>query len=62
MLDSAHAILLFMSGKTRKHLTVDRMFSNAIVRELEILGEAANNVSKVTQQLWQNQISSRTTH
>jgi len=49
MLDSATAILHFIDGKTRKHLNSDRMFSNAIIRELEILGEAANHISKTTQ-------------
>jgi uncharacterized protein with HEPN domain len=41
MLDSATAILHFIEGKTRKHLN-NRMFSNAVIREFEILGEAAN--------------------
>ena len=52
MLDSANAILYFIDGKTRKHLSADRMFSNAIIRELEVLGEAANNISKKTQKLF----------
>lgn len=49
MLDSTTAILLFIDGKTRKHLKADRMFRNAVIRELEILGEAANHISKITQ-------------
>lgn len=49
MLDSATAILRFIDGKTRKHLNSDRMFSNAVIRELEVLGEAANHISKPTQ-------------
>jgi len=49
MFDSATVILHFMDGKTRKHLNNDRMFSNAVIRELEILGEAANHISKATQ-------------
>lgn len=49
MLDSATAILHFIDGKTRKHLNIDRMFSNAVIRELEVLGEAANHISKATQ-------------
>lgn len=51
MFDSANAILDFINGKTRKHLSTDRMFSNAIIRELEVLGEAAN-ISKKTQKLF----------
>ncbi len=52
MLDSLNAILRFVKGRTRRHLNTDRMFSNAVIRELEILGEAANNVSKNTQKLF----------
>lgn len=42
------------------------MFSNAIIRELEILGEAANHISKATQKLfselpWKQLISMRNT-
>jgi len=66
MFDSVNAILVFINGKTRKHLTTDRMFSNAVVRELEILGEAANNISKNTQKLfpelpWKQMITMRNT-
>jgi uncharacterized protein with HEPN domain len=65
MLDSATAILHFIEGKTRKHLN-NRMFSNAVIREFEILGEAANHVSKATQKLfpelpWKQLISMRNT-
>ena len=49
MLDSATAVLHFIDGRTRRHLNSDRMFSNAVVPELEILGEAANHISKTTQ-------------
>ena len=40
-----------VSGQFLKFL-VYRMFSNAVVRELEILGEAANHISQKTQQLF----------
>src|SRR5713226_1495661 len=65
MLDSATAIVDFIDGKTRKNLN-DRMFSNAVIRELEILGEAANHISKATQKLfpelpWKQLISMRNT-
>ncbi len=43
MLDSATAILHFIEGKNRRHFASDRMFSSAIVREVEILEEAANH-------------------
>ncbi len=66
MLDSATAILYFIEGKTRKHLHSDRMFSNAVIRELEILGEAANHISKPTQKSfpelpWKQLIAMRNT-
>ena len=66
MLDSATAILDFIDGKTRKHLNNDRMFSNAVIRELEILGEAANHISKTTQKSfpelpWKQLIAMRNT-
>jgi uncharacterized protein with HEPN domain len=66
MLDSANAILNFTNGKTRKSLSTDRMFSNAVIREFEVLGEAANNISKKTQKLfphlpWKQIISMRNT-
>ena len=65
MLDSATAILYFVEGKTRKHLN-DRMFGNAVIRELEILGEAANQISKATQKSlpelpWKQLIAMRNT-
>ena len=52
MLDSANTLLGFIEGKTRKHLNTDRMFSSAVIRELEILGEAANHISQKTQKLF----------
>lgn len=66
MLDSTTAVIRFINGKTRKHLSNDRMLSNAVIRELEILGEAANHVSKSTQKSfpeipWKQLISMRNT-
>ncbi len=66
MLDSSTAILHFIDGKMRKHLNNNRMLSNAIIRELEILGEAANHISKATQKSfpelpWKQLISMRNT-
>ena len=52
MLDSVETLLWFLEGKTRKHFSSNRMFSNAVIRELEILGEAANNISTKTQKLF----------
>jgi len=47
MLDSAKAALSFIQGKEREDLDRDRLLLSAVVRELEILGEAAGQVSEV---------------
>ncbi len=46
MLDAALEAQLFMEGKTRETLSQDRMAIQAIVRSIEIIGEAATNISK----------------
>lgn len=48
MLDSTKAILLFIKGKRRASLDKDRLLLSAILRELEIIGEAANRVTEKT--------------
>ncbi len=45
MQDAAREALVFMSGKTREDLTNDRMLVLAVVKELEIIGEAAGRIS-----------------
>jgi uncharacterized protein with HEPN domain len=49
MLDSTQAILSFAKGKQRASLDKDRLFQSAVLRELEIVGEAAGRVSEKTQ-------------
>lgn len=49
MLDSAEAILAFAKGKRRSALDRDRLLLSAVLRELEIIGEAAGRISKGTQ-------------
>jgi uncharacterized protein with HEPN domain len=49
MLDSAQAILSFARGRKRIDLDKDRQFLSAVVREFEIIGEAAGRISKKTQ-------------
>ena len=44
MLDAAHKALEFTQGRTRSDLDTDEMLSLALVRLLEIIGEAAKNV------------------
>lgn len=45
MLDAAQKILVFTQGRDRQDLDTDEMLALAIVRLIEILGEAAKNVS-----------------
>lgn len=45
MLACAAAIASYTAGRTRDELEGDGMLQDAVVRRLEILGEAANNVS-----------------
>jgi uncharacterized protein with HEPN domain len=48
--DGAISAISFMDGKTREDLDRDRMLSFAVVRCLEIIGEAANRTSDEVQQ------------
>ena len=43
--DAAKEALLFMSGKTKNDLANDRMLQLAVVKDLEIIGEAAGRIS-----------------
>ena len=45
MRDAAQEILEFMEGQSKKSLESNRMLQMAVMKELEILGEAANNIS-----------------
>jgi uncharacterized protein with HEPN domain len=45
MLDHAREALEMARGRTREDLDTDRMLNLALVRLLEILGEAANRIS-----------------
>ena len=48
MLDSTQAILLFTKGKRRASLNKNRLLLSGVLRELEVIGEAANNISEKT--------------
>lgn len=48
MLDSTEAILSFAKGRRRISLDKNRLFQSAVLRELEIVGEAAGRVSEKT--------------
>ncbi|MCM0592839.1 MAG: DUF86 domain-containing protein [Gloeotrichia echinulata IR180] len=47
--DSAEEALSFVNNRTREDLDHDRMLSLALVRLIEIIGEAANHVSESCQ-------------
>jgi uncharacterized protein with HEPN domain len=49
MLDNARKILQFANGQTRDTLDSDDMFAYAVTHALEIIGEAARNVSDEVQ-------------
>lgn len=48
MLDAARKACQFAGGKTRQQLDTDDMFAFALVRAIEIVGEAASKVSPET--------------
>ncbi|HNT34642.1 MAG TPA: DUF86 domain-containing protein [bacterium] len=48
MIDCAKAIMQFIEGRCFEDFVSDRMLRNAIERNLEIIGEAARNVSAET--------------
>jgi uncharacterized protein with HEPN domain len=48
MLESCEAISAYIRGKQRFHLDEERLLASAIVRELEIIGEAAVAISQET--------------
>ncbi len=50
MLDSSQAAVSHLSGKYREDLDRNRLLLNGVVRELEILGEAASQVTKETRE------------
>lgn len=48
ILDAAREALSFAEGKSRENLDKDRMLVLSIVREVEIIGEAASRISEET--------------
>jgi len=64
MLEAAEQALEFMKGRSRRDLEHERMLSFAVVRALEILGEAASKVGMQTRQMhphlpWQAMVGMR---
>jgi len=48
MTDAAKEAVSFLKGKTRKSLDTDRKLVLALIKEIEIIGEAASKVSPST--------------
>jgi len=51
MLDAARAVAEFIKDRRYRDLLADRMFRNAVERNLEIIGEAARYVSQETREI-----------
>jgi uncharacterized protein with HEPN domain len=54
MLDHAHEAIVMIQGKTRADLDADRQLNLALVRLLEIIGEAAARTSEEKRGLYRN--------
>jgi uncharacterized protein with HEPN domain len=50
MLDAAREAIAFTQDRTRVDLETDRMLVLALVKEIEIVGEAANQISQATRE------------
>ena len=50
MLDAAQEALSFTRGLTRQDLNTNRMLVLSLVKEIEIIGEAANQISEATRE------------
>jgi uncharacterized protein with HEPN domain len=51
MLDAAQAAINHLSNRMREDLDRDRLLLNGVIRELEILGEAATQITIETRKL-----------
>ena len=54
ILESARAAIEYMGGKSWNEFSKDSLLQDAIVRRLEIIGEAAGRVSSATQKKYEN--------
>ena len=64
ILDAAKEALSFTIGKSRADLNMDRMLALSLVKEIEIIGEAAGKISEETRNKyktmpWQDMIDMR---
>ncbi|MGB7160819.1 MAG: DUF86 domain-containing protein [Tepidisphaeraceae bacterium] len=51
MLDRAQLVVTFVSGRTYEQFQKNRMLQEAVIRQLEIIGEAAKQVTQPTRAL-----------
>lgn len=49
MIDAAQSIEQFLAGRQRAHLDQDRMLLFALIRAIEIIGEAAGKITRDSQ-------------
>jgi len=54
ILESARAAVLYMRGKGRNDFSKDHLLQDAVVRRLEIIGEASGRVSEETQMKYEH--------
>ena len=52
MLDAAREAESFAAGRTRRDLDTDRQLVLSLVKEIEIVGEAATQITGVTREQW----------
>lgn len=52
MLDAAREAVAFAEGRCRRDLDEDRMLANAVVRSIEVVGEAASGIREETRNLF----------
>ena len=52
MLDAAREAESFAAGRTRRDLDTDRQLVLSLVKEIEIVGEAATQITEVTREQW----------
>jgi len=50
MLDAAREAVTFVQGRRRADLDSDRMLALSLVKEIEIIGEAANQIAKTARE------------
>lgn len=50
MLDAAREAVTFVQGRRRADLDTDRMLALSLVKEIEIIGEAANQIAKTARE------------